>query len=95
METISFSLRGVVPESEASVNFTRIELLKEGSPLAVVWYTVHDDPIERGVRIDLDKRVFLDDLGQTDRGKLNAAAHLIVNYMFLETTSPRFGTAAY
>jgi hypothetical protein len=85
METISYPLHGAVPPSETSgVNFIRIELLRhESSPLAVVWYTVRNEARERGARFDLQKQIFLDDIGDIDRSELSAEAHLIVAHLFV------------
>jgi hypothetical protein len=87
METITYELAGLVPESNsegiraAGIKFVRLEMAIESSPLALVWYTVSGSAAVRGSRIDLEKQVFLDNFGDCDRGSLNAEAKWIVRYV--------------
>ena len=81
---INVSLKDVLPDyAQTGFEFRRIELVEEeGFPLGLVWYTRSRDPqAETGARIDLQKQVFLDDFGDEDRSKFNAAAQEIVLFL--------------
>ncbi len=83
METVTYDLRGVLPGSSAKVEFLRIEVPKsEPIPLALVWFNTPDNPEERGVRIDLQKQIFLDNFGAVDRESLRNRAREIVDFLF-------------
>ena len=82
METVTYDLRGVLPGSFANVEFLRIEVPKsEPIPLALVWFNTPDNPRERGVRIDLQKQIFLDDFGALGRDSLRNQAREIVEFL--------------
>lgn len=92
METIRYELRDIVPHSQSTgVDFVRLEMPRESSPLALVWYTNATTSEERGSRIDLHKQAFLDDFGNVDRSLLSAEAKLIVNFVNSRITSQRAG----
>ncbi|MDQ2711697.1 MAG: hypothetical protein M3Y72_01980 [Acidobacteriota bacterium] len=81
METVTYDLRGVLPDSFADVEFLRLELPKSKPiPLGLVWFTTPDSQEERGARIDLQKQVFLDDFGLASRESLCNQARMIVEF---------------
>jgi hypothetical protein len=95
METLTYDLSEIVPISLATgVKFARLEIPKyESLALGLVWYTIWDEHQERGARIDLQKQAFLDDFGEIERGKLNAEARLVVN--FISSLSTRQALASH
>lgn len=88
METTTYELGAVVPFSVTTgVRFIRLEMARnEFFPLAIVWYTSNVNPSEQGARIDLQKQVFLDDPGGTDRSTFGAEAALIVAFLHARAT---------
>jgi hypothetical protein len=69
MENIRMiELKGHIDEGN-SVSFVRAELLPLGlgyTPFALIIFSINDQPQERGLRLDLDKRAFLDNLDNVD-----------------------------
>ena len=78
----SIDLRGHVP-GMASIEFLRAEMPIEPGPLALIQYAVNGQEQRLGLRLDIDKGVFLDSPGdqEMDNAILSPAARLIVQYL--------------
>jgi hypothetical protein len=61
MEILSASLRGKI-EPIDSVSFVRAEWAREAPQFVLLKYEIEDKEQEFGVRMDLDKRILMEDL---------------------------------
>lgn len=58
----------------ASLQFLRAEMPLEPSPFALIRYSINGQEQRYGLRLDLDKQVFLDDLGDSAKDAIIAGA---------------------
>ena len=88
--TKTVRLNGSVPRNE-SLEFVEASLFTRPEiPFAIVRYKLHGDLQSEGLRLDLDKQVFLDHLQEASEEALAAsAAPAIVEYLFQLETSGR------
>lgn len=80
-----------LPDTIASGSDARfLRVVTFGSPerpLAIVQYAIDGKEQEYGLRLDMDKRVFLDHLGDTEQE--NQAAREIVSFLARREASPK------
>ena len=71
-------VRGTAP-----IEFLRADMPVEPGPLALIQYAVNGQEQRYGLRLDIDKGVFLDSSGdqEVDNAILPLAARLIVQYL--------------
>lgn len=83
-EIYKIDLRGRVPGG-ASIEFLRAEMPAEYRfPLALIRYSLRGVEQEHGLRLDLDKQVFLDHIEDEEKEEtIKQAAPQIVDYLSL------------
>ena len=74
-------LRGVV-QNIGSVEFLSLEQITDPpSPIVIVHYAVNGKELTLGLRLDVDKGVFLDQIAGVEEEKLYQAAREIVDHL--------------
>src|SRR5690242_17853774 len=79
-ETLKFDLQGIIPE-EGHLQFLEAEVPDVNDPLvALIHYSVDGNKAEKGLRLDLNKQVFLDHFRENsakEKALLRVAPRLI------------------